>query len=64
MKKKPAKVQEPRANYAAKKPAKAVALPRAPDSARSIRYLDSETARKLTKDIMDKHHDLFRKLAQ
>jgi hypothetical protein len=61
--KKPHKIEEPKAPYAAKKPAKAEPARKA-DEARQIRYIDTETARKLTKDILDKHHDLFRKLAQ
>jgi hypothetical protein len=61
--KKPHKVGEPKTTYAAKKPAKAAA-PSAANQDGQIRYIDPATARKLTKDILDKHHDLFRKLAQ
>ncbi|MFZ5496505.1 MAG: hypothetical protein ACOZE5_14365 [Verrucomicrobiota bacterium] len=61
---KPRKVEEPQAPCAAKKPAKAAAPGANADQPRQVRYLDRETARKLTKDILDKHHDLFRKLAQ
>lgn len=59
--KKPRKVEEPHAPYPAKKPAKAAA---APAQANQVRYVDRETARRLTKDILDKHSELFRKLAQ
>ncbi len=62
--KKPRKVEEPQAPYAAKKPAKAVAASAPVDQAPPIRYVDREAARKLTKDILDKRTDLFRKLAQ
>lgn len=61
MKKKPAKIEEPKATYPAKKPAKAVSTP-AP--ANQVRYIDRETARQLTNDILDKRSELFRKLAQ
>jgi hypothetical protein len=60
--KKPRKVDEPHARYSTKKPVKAVAAAAMKDG--QVRYIDPETARKLTKDILDKHHDLFRKLAQ
>ena len=63
MKKKPAKVGEAAAPYAAKKPAKGAASAASSDG-KPVRYLDREVASKLTKEIMDKHHDLFRKLAQ
>jgi len=63
VKKKPAKVEEAAAPYAARKPAKKAA-PAASTDGKQVRYLDRETASKLTKEIMDKHHDLFRKLAQ
>jgi hypothetical protein len=61
--KKPHKIGEPKATYAAKKPVKAVPAPKK-DQPQQIRYVDREIARKLTKDILDKHHALFRKLAQ
>lgn len=61
--KKSAKVEESSAPYTAAKPVKAAALLKK-DEPRQIRYIDPETARKLTKDILDKHHDLFRRLAQ
>lgn len=64
MKKKPVKIEEPTTPYTVTPPVKtAAALPKA-DEPRQIRYIDPEAARKLTKDILDKHHDLFRKLAQ
>ena len=62
--KKPSKVGEAKAPYAAKKPAKAVVHSSVASKDGQVRYIDPETARKLTKDILDKHHDLFRKLAQ
>ncbi|MEJ1971100.1 MAG: hypothetical protein WDM96_00795 [Lacunisphaera sp.] len=64
MRKKPSKVAESTSSYAAKKPAKATVPATNADQPRQVRYVDRETARKLTKDILDKHHDLFRKLAQ
>ena len=64
MNKKPHKVDEPQAPYPAKKPVKAEARASAAKNDGQVRYIDPETARKLTKDILDKHHDLFRKLAQ
>lgn len=63
MKKKPSKVEETATPYAAKKPAK-VAAPVSKLQGKQIRYIDPEAARKLTKEILDKHHDLFRRLAQ
>lgn len=62
--KKPHKVGEPQAPYTAKKPVKAEARSAGASKDGQVRYVDRETARKLTKDILDKHHDLFRKLAQ
>jgi hypothetical protein len=61
--KKPHKVGEPTGPYTAKKPVKGAPAAKT-DQPQQIRYVDRETARKLTKDILDKHHDLFRKLAQ
>lgn len=61
MSKKPHKVEETTTPYAAKKPAKAAP---APVQANQVRYIDRATARRLTKDILDKHSELFRKLAQ
>ncbi len=63
MSKKPQKVTEPSAPYTAKKPVKAAPAPVANKDGQ-VRYIDPATARKLTKDILDKRHDLFRKLAQ
>jgi hypothetical protein len=61
VKKKPQKLEEPAAPYTADKPrAKAPAT----NADQPVRYVDNETARKLTKQIFDKHHELFRKLAQ
>ncbi len=62
--KKPHKVEESAAPYTAKKPVKAEARASVTSKDGQVRYIDPETARKLTKDILDKHHDLFRKLAQ
>jgi hypothetical protein len=62
---KPRKVQEPAGTYAAtpKPPVSASArAPKAPDA--QVRYIDAATARKLTKQIFEKHDGLFRKLAQ
>ena len=64
MSKKQHKVAEPQAPYPAKKPVKAAAPSSVASKDGQVRYIDRETARKLTKDILDKHHDLFRKLAQ
>ena len=62
--KKPHKVEETGTPYTAKKPVKAAAAMPKAEEVPQIRYIDPETARKLTKDILDKHHDLFRRLAQ
>jgi len=62
--KKQHKVGEPQAPYTAKKPVKAAVRSSVESKDGQVRYIDPETARKLTKDILDKHHDLFRKLAQ
>ncbi len=64
MSKKPHKIEEPKAAYPAKKPVKTAPAPAQVNQSGQIRYVDRETARRLTKDILDKHHDLFRKLAQ
>jgi hypothetical protein len=62
--KKPHKVGEAEAPYTAKKPVKAAAAIAQGDRPSPVCYVDRETARKLTKDILDKRHELFRKLAQ
>lgn len=62
-KKKPSKVGEATTPYVAKK-ATGSPTPTAGAPAKEIRYVDVETARKLTGEILDKHHELFRKLAQ
>ncbi|HEX2862763.1 MAG TPA: hypothetical protein VHN79_14040, partial [Lacunisphaera sp.] len=62
--KKSSKVGESAANYAAKKPVQAATPSPQASKPGQVRYLDRETARKLTRDILDKRHDLFRKLAQ
>ncbi|HXA14962.1 MAG TPA: hypothetical protein VNW23_07525 [Opitutaceae bacterium] len=60
---KPRKVGEPAGTYITKKPAiKASLAPKAGEQ--HVRYIDAKTARKLTEQIFDKHHELFRKLAQ
>lgn len=64
MSRKPQKVDDPSSPYAVKKPAKTVAPAATAEQSPKIRYLDRDAARKLTKDILDKRHDLFRKLAQ
>ena len=62
---KPRKVQEPAGTYAATPKQPASASARAPKAADGqVRYIDPATARKLTKQIFDKHDGLFRKLAQ
>ena len=63
MSKKPPKVEESAAPYVAKKPAGPTAAPKT-DQAGQIRYIDAETARKLTAKIFKEHDELFRKLAQ
>jgi hypothetical protein len=60
--KKPHKVDEPASPYPAKKPAKKAAG--STDPSQPVRYVDRDTARKLTQEILDKRQDLFRKLAQ
>lgn len=64
MSKKPHKIEEPKAAYTAKQPVKMAVRSSVASKDGQVRYIDPETARKLTKDILDKHHDLFRKLAQ
>jgi hypothetical protein len=61
VKKKPRKVEESAAPYTGKKPAAGAG---AVGEGKQIRYLDPVAARKLTKEILDKHDELFRKLAQ
>jgi hypothetical protein len=57
------KVGEPAGTYITKKPAITTSLaPKAGEQ--HVRYIDAKTARKLTEQIFDKHHELFRKLAQ
>ena len=58
MSKKPHKIEEPKATYPAKKPAKAVAV-----SARS-RATDDATFTRITEKIFTERKDLLRKLAQ
>jgi hypothetical protein len=60
--KKPHKVEEPAAPYPAKKVAKTT-VP-ASSTEQPVRYVDPAKARELTKKILDKHSDLFRRLAQ
>ena len=61
--KKPSKVEESQSTYVAKMPAVPAAAA-APDETGQIRYIDAETARKLTAKIFKEHDELFRKLAQ
>lgn len=62
MNKKPHKVDEPAALSPAKKAAKTT-VPVSPEE-QPVRYVDSAKARELTKKILDKHSDPFRRLAQ
>lgn len=63
---KPRKVQEPAAAYssAPKKKGQAKTSAASKPQDHQVRYIDVETARKFTEQILDKHHELFRKLAQ
>lgn len=56
--KKPHKIEEPKAAYPAKKPAKAVAADKAP------RQSDDATFKQITEKIFTERQDLLRKLAQ
>ncbi|MEI6107703.1 MAG: hypothetical protein WCR49_11895 [Opitutae bacterium] len=64
MKKKPAKVEESSVPYVAKQATKATASVSSGVDGNPVRYLDAKVARKMTGEIFDKHHELFRKLAQ
>lgn len=57
--KKPHKIEEPKAAYPAKKPAKATAA-----QPGEIRYATPEQARKAAAEVFEVHKELFRKLAQ
>lgn len=50
--------------YVAKPAAKAIESVSTGADGKQVRYLDAKIARKLTEEIFDKHHELFRKLAQ
>lgn len=60
--KKPRKVEEPQAPYAAKKPAKAAPVPKT--AAAGVRLMDDATFKKASDKVFKVHHELFRKLAQ
>jgi len=62
VKKKPAKVEESAAPYAAKKPVAKAAAPQSTES--GVRYMDDATFRKAADKVFKVHHELFRKLAQ
>ena len=64
VKKKPAKVGESPVPYAAKPATRAAESVSSGADGKPVRYLDAKIARKLTEEIFDKHHELFRKLAQ
>lgn len=59
--KKPHKIEEPKAAYPTKKPAKTTALASQPGE---IRYATPEQARKAAAEVFEVHKELFRKLAQ
>jgi len=59
--KKPHKVAEPQAPYAAKKPAKATPVPA---QTVGVRYATPEQTRKAAEEVFKVHKELFRKLAQ
>lgn len=63
MSKKPHKVEEPKATYAAKKPVK-VAVPAPNVQASGVRYMDDAAFKKAADKVFKVHHELFRKLAQ
>ena len=60
MSKKPHKIEEPKAAYPAKKPAKAAPAAQPGE----IRYATPEQARKAAAEVFEVHKELFRKLAQ
>ncbi len=59
---KPRKLGEPKATYAAKKPAKAAPAPKSESS--GVRYMDDASFKKASDKVFKVHHELFRKLAQ
>ena len=61
--KKPHKANEPKAPYAAKKPAKVVPVPGPPPAA-GVRYMDDAEFKKASEKVFKVHSELFRKLAQ
>ena len=63
MSKKPSKVNEPRAHYAAKKAAAGVA-PASKIEDGGVRYVDDATFQKASAKVFKTHAELFRKLAQ
>ncbi len=63
MSKKPHKVGEPKATYAAKKPAQA-AVPAPKPESTGVRYMDDATFKKASDKVFKVHDELFRKLAQ
>lgn len=60
--KKPSKIEEPKAAYAAQKPAKAV--PAAKTEVGGVRTIDDATFKKASDKVFKTHSELFRKLAQ
>ena len=60
--KKPHKVEEPATSYPAKKAPKTTVPASATEHA--VRYVDPAKARELTKKILDKHSDRFRRIAE
>jgi hypothetical protein len=60
--KKPSKVNEPQAPYAAKKAIKAQLAPKTEGG--GVRYIDDATFRKASAKVFKTHSELFRKLAQ
>ena len=60
--KKPSKVNEPHPPYAAKKTAKAEAVPKT--DAGGVRYIDDAAFQKASAKVFKTHAELFRKLAQ
>lgn len=60
--KKPHKIEEPKAAYPAKKPAKAA--PASKTETTGTRYMDDATFKKAADKVFKTHHELFRKLAQ
>ena len=64
MSKKPQKVEEAAAPYAAKKATQPAVPATKPENSGGVRQMDDATFRKATEKVFKVHEELFRKLAQ